>query len=121
MRNIEYDSKKRQVAQEVLSDFNRLNEGKIEVTRQSNETDDEFIARLQQMGNIFIDPADMAKQIKTEILMKAKKNILELTSDYGKAESVTRMLNNNERFQMNKIFPMIKKEYSEKFGINNKT
>ena len=30
------------------------------------------------------------------------------------------MLNNNERFQMNKAFPMIKKEYGEKFGINNK-
>ena len=72
------------------------------------------------MGNIFVDPADMAKQIETEILMKAKKNILELTSDYGKAESVTRMLNNNERFQMNKVFPMIKKEYGDKFGINNK-
>jgi hypothetical protein len=120
LKKIEYDNKKRQLTQEVLSDFNRLNQGKIEVTRQSNETDDEFIARLQQMGNIFIDPADMAKQIETEILMKAKKNILELTSDYGKAESVTRMLNNNERFQMNKAFPMIKKEYSEKFGINNK-
>ena len=113
-------TKKRQVAQEVLSDFNRLNQGKIEVTRQLNETDDEYIARLQQMGNIFVDPADMAKQIETEILMKAKKNILELTSDYGKAESVTRMLNNNERFQMNKVFPMIKKEYGDKFGINNK-
>ena len=97
-----------------------MNQVKIEVTRQSNETDDEFIARLQQMGNIFIDTADMAKQIETEILMKAKKNILELTSDYGKAESVTIMLNNNERFQMNKVFPMIEKEYSEKFGINSK-
>jgi len=120
LKQIEFDNKKRQLTQDVLSDFNRLNQGKIEVTRQSNETDDEFIARLQQMGNIFIDPADMAKQIETEILMKAKKNILELTSDYGKAESVIRMLTNNERFQMNKAFPLIKKEYSEKFGINNK-
>ena len=120
LKQIEFDNKKRQLTQDVLSDFNRLNQGKIEVTRQSNETDDEFIARLQQMGNIFIDPADMAKQIETEILMKAKKNILELTSDYGKAESVTRMLNNDERFQMNKAFPMIKKEYGEKFGLNNK-
>ena len=120
LKQIEFDNKKRQLAQEILSDFNRLNQGKIEVARQSNETDDEFIARLQQMGNIFIDPADMAKQIETEILMKAKKNILELTSDYGKAESVTRMLNNNERFQMNKAFPMIKKEYSETFGLNNR-
>ena len=120
LKDIEFENKKRQVAQEALSDFNRLNQGKIEVARQSNETDDEFLARLQNMGNIFVDPADMEKQIITEILNKAKKNILELTDDYGRAESVTRMLNNNERFQMNKLFPMIKKEYSEKFGLNNK-
>ena len=119
LKEIEFDNKKRQLAQDVLSDFNRLNQGKIEVTRQLNETDDEFIARLQQMGNIFVDPNDMAKQIETENLMKAKKNILELTSDYGKAESVTRMLNYNERFQMNKVFPMMKKKYSETFGLNN--
>ena len=30
------------------------------------------------------------------------------------------MLDNNERFQMNKLFPIIKKEYSETFGLNNK-
>ena len=117
---MEYESKKRQVAQEALGEFNRLNQGKIEVARQQNKTDDEFLARLQNMGNIFVDPADMEKQIITEILNKAKKNILELTDDYGRAESVTRMLNNTERFQMNKVFPIIKKEYSEKFGLNNK-
>ena len=120
LKMIEFDNKKRQLTQDALSEFNRMNQGKIQVTRESNETDDDFLARLQQMGNICVDPADMEKQIQTEILMKAKKNILELTSDYSKAESVTRMLNNNERFQMNKAFPMIKKEYSEKFGINNK-
>ena len=97
-----------------------MNQGKVEVARQSNETDDEFITRLRQMGNIFIDPKDMEKQIITEILLKAKTNILELTSDYAKAESVTRMLSNNERFQMNKTFPRIKKKYSETFGLNNK-
>jgi hypothetical protein len=117
---LEYEKKKRNLPHDALSEFNRLNQGKIQVARQQNETDDEFLARLQQMGNIFVDPNDMQKQIETEILNKAKKNILELTSDYGKAESVTRMLNNNERFQMNKVFPMIKKDYSEKFGINNK-
>jgi hypothetical protein len=117
LKLMEFENKKLQVAQEALSDFNRLNQGKIEVARQSNETDDEFLARLKNMGNIFVDPADMEKQIITEILNKAKKNVLELTDDYGKAESVTRMLNNNERFQMNKAFPMIKKKYSESFGF----
>ena len=68
------------------------------------------------MGNIFVDPADINKQIETEILLKAKKNIMELTTDYDKAESVLRMLNNDERFQMNKMFPLLKKKYSDTFG-----
>ena len=52
--------------------------------------------------------------------MKAKKNILELTSDLSKAETVVKMLDNGERFQLNKIFPQIKRKYSDTFGINNK-
>ena len=111
--------KKRRYVQESLNEFNRMNQGKIQIARESNESDDDFLARLQQMGNIFVDPADIEKQIQTEILLKAKKNILELTSDYGKAESITRMLSLNERFQMNKAFPIIKKKYSEAFGLNN--
>jgi len=120
LKLIEYENTKRQVAEEALSDFNRLNQGKTQVVRQSNETDEDFIQRLKDMGNIFVDPADMEKQIQTEILMKAKKNLLELTNDYDKAESVLRMLNNDERFQMNKTFPQIKKKYSDAFGLNNK-
>ena len=45
---------------------------------------------------------------------------LHYCEDKKKAESVTRMLNNNERFQLNKTFPRIKKKYSETFGLNNK-
>ena len=114
LKHLEYETKKRSLPYTALSEFNRLNQGKIEVARQENEKDDEFLARLRQMGNIFIYPADMEKQIVTEILLKAKKNILELTDNYDKAESAVRMLNNNERFQMNKAFPIIKKKYSEK-------
>ena len=116
----EYENKKRQLAQDALSEFNRLNRGKTEVVRQQNETDDDFLKRLKDMGNIFVDPADMNKQIETEILLKAKKNIMELTNDYDRAESVLRMLNNDERFQMNKMFPSLKKKYSDTFGLNNK-
>ena len=62
----EYENKKRQLAQDALSEFNRLNRGKTEVVRQQNETDDDFLKRLKDMGNIFVDPADMNKQIETE-------------------------------------------------------
>ena len=43
--------------------------------------------------------------------MKAKNNVLELTKDLSKAETVVKMLDNEERFRMNKMFPQIKKKY----------
>ena len=116
----DHESYKRQFAEELMNDFNRLNRGKTQITRQAEESNDDFLKRLQDMGNVFIDPADRDKQIQTEILLKAKKNILELTNELSKAETVVKMLNNEERFKMNKTFPFIKKKYSETFGINNK-
>ena len=65
------------------------------------------------MGNVEADPAVIEKQIQTDILIKAKKNILELTNDMSKAETTVKQLSNDEGFQMNKFFPKIKKSYSK--------
>jgi len=54
------------------------------------------------MGNMEIDPKDTEADIQSNMLMKAKNNLLELTKDLSKAETVMKMLNNEERFRMNK-------------------
>ena len=120
LNEIQYNNEKRQLAEELLSDFNRLNQGKMKISRDATETDDDFFIRLQSLGAIPVDQKDIEKEVQTEILLKAKKNILELTSDLSKVETVVKMLDNAERFELNKIFPRIKKQYSESFGINNK-
>ena len=120
LNEIEYNNQKRQLTEQILNDFNQLNQGKIKVSREPQETDDDFYTRLQSLGAIPVDQKDIDAQVQTDIFMKAKKNILELTSDLSKAETVVKMLNNDERFQMNKTFPRIKKKYSETFGLNNK-
>ena len=120
LNEIQYNNEKRQLAEELLNDFNRLNQGKMKISRDQLETDDDFFKRLQSLGAIPVDEKDIEKEVQTEIMMKAKKNILELTSDMSKAETVVKMLDNNERFELNKIFPRIKKQYGDSFGINNK-
>jgi hypothetical protein len=97
-----------------------LNQGKTKISRDATETDDDFFIRLQSLGAIPVDQKDIEKEVQTEIFLKAKKNVLELTSDLSKVETVVKMLDNAERFELNKIFPRIKKQYSESFGINNK-
>ena len=120
LKRVEYENLQRQQNEELLNDFNRLNMGRTQLFREPNETEEDFYLRLVAMGNVEADPADIEKQIQTDILLKAKKNILQLTNDESKAETVIKMLNTDERFQMNKFFPKIKKTYSENFGINNK-
>jgi len=120
IKEIEYASRKKQLADDFQSTFNSLNAGKSQIFREANESDDDFLTRLQAMGNMEIDPKDIEADIQSNILEKAKKNLLELTKDLSKAETVVKMLNNDERFRMNKIFPQIKKKYSESFGLNNK-
>ena len=117
---IQYNNEKRQLAEELLNDFNRLNQGKMKISRDQSETDDDFFIRLQSLGAIPVDQKDIEKEVQTAIFLKAKKNILELTSDLSKVETVVKMLDNAERFELNKIFPRIKKQYSESFGINYK-
>jgi hypothetical protein len=120
LKELEYNNQKRQLADELLNDFNRLNQGKTKISRDPAETDDDFFARLQSLGSIPVDKKALDTQVQTEIFKKAKKNISELTNDLSKSETVVKMLDNDERFEMNKLFPMIKAKYIESFGINNK-
>ena len=120
LNEIQHNNEKRQLAEELLNDFNRLNQGKEKISRDQLETDDDFFTRLQSLGAVPVDQKDIDKEVQTEIFLKAKKNILELTSDLSKAETVVKMLDYSERFELNKIFPRIKKQYSDSFGINKR-
>ena len=120
LKELEYNNQKRQLADELLNDFNRLNQGKTKISRDPEETDDDFFARLKILGAIPVDKKDIDAQVQTEIFIKAKKNLSELTNDLSKSETVAKMLENDERFEMNKIFPLIKAKYIESFGLNNK-
>ena len=77
MKKVEHENLQRQQTEQLLNDFNRLNKGRTQLARQQDESEDDFYIRLVAMGNVEADPAAIEKQIQTDILIKAKKNILE--------------------------------------------
>ena len=91
LKKVEHENLQRQQNEQLLNDFNRLNKGRTQLARQQDESEDDFYLRLVAMGNVEADPAVIEKQIQTDIIIKAKKNILELTNDMSKAE---KLLNN---------------------------
>jgi len=110
------ENESRLLATDALNTFNRLNQGRVQIQREPQETDDALMKRIENLGTLKADPADVVNQI----LDKAKKNILQLTPDLTKAELVLKNLTSDEQHMMNKIFPKIKKNYIETFGTNNK-
>ena len=110
------ENERRLLANDALNTFNRLNQGRVQIQREPQETDDQLLARIARLGTIQADPSD----INNQILDKAKKNILQLTPDTTKAEFVLKNLSSDQQHMMNKIFPKIKKNYLETFGSNNK-
>jgi hypothetical protein len=116
MKKNNIENERRLLANDALNTFNRLNQGRVQIQREPQETDAELLARIARLGTIQADPSD----IENQILEKAKKNILQLTSDTTKAEMTLKSLSSDEQHMMNKIFPKIKKNFIETFGSNNK-
>jgi len=116
MKRNNIENERRLLANDALNTFNRLNQGRVQIQREPQETDAELLARIARLGTIQADPSD----IENQILDKAKKNILQLTPDTTKTEMTLKNLSSDEQHMMNKIFPKIKKNYVETFGSNNK-
>ena len=52
---------------------------------------------------------------------QAKRNVLELTPELDKAETVVKSLDIKEQDALNKTFPKIREEFKKNFGLNNKS
>jgi hypothetical protein len=124
LRNIEenevernkIENERRLLANDALNTFNRLNQGRVQIQQEPQETDKELLDRIENLGKIQADPSD----IKNQIFDKAKKNVSQLTPNTTTAELVLKNLSSDEQHMMNKIFPKIKKNFVETFGSNNK-
>ena len=105
---------------DATDEFNNLNTGRLNMEQNTNETDAEYLKRLQDVG---IKPASVEEvQAGSEIMntIRAQKHMEELLSDKGRIGNVVKMMDDTERFEFNKRFPRIKKKYLEEFGFNNK-
>ena len=115
-----YKATLNQTAEELLDNFNLLNTGKVRITRQSGETDDELIKRIENLTKANVNNKSIQNQIVIKTFNQAKRNVLELTSEVDKAETVVKSLDIKEQDALNKTFPKIKEEFKKNFGLNNK-
>jgi hypothetical protein len=102
--------------------FNELNRGEAQLTEQQpDETEQEYLDRISQgLTGQANDDDEYEVLSKLDTLNTLKDNLKLLITDESKIMEVIKDLDENTRFEINKIFPSIKDKFLKKYGFNNK-
>ena len=117
------NAKKLQLLEE---EFNTLNRGKFSIQREQNETDDEYLQRMEDVGNVSIDEEGLNADIARETKNVLKSHFKEIIRDNGVIEAIFREF--EHRYgedeapivydKLIQMFPKFKQKILEIFGEN---
>lgn len=102
-------------------DLNLLNRGKLGVTRQPNESDDEFRERLRQTGEMTVSEDEMEKSAELYNRDMLRERALELVRDTGLIGNAIKSLTAEQVFKINEKWPQIKRDFIRVYGFDNPT
>jgi len=102
--------------------FNELNRGEAQLEEQQpDETEQDYLDRISQgLTGQANDDDEYEVLSKLDTLNTLKDNLKLLITDESKIMEVIKDLDENTRFEINKIFPSIKDKFLKKYGFNNK-
>jgi hypothetical protein len=101
-------------------DLEGLNAGQMRFEQQNGESLDDYKARLISTGQTELSDADIESSANLQSIVKLKNNLKEISNEPSKIEYVTKTLSQDERIELNKIFPRFKKQFIDTYGVNNK-
>ena len=104
-----------------VDELNMLNSGQFSTVQQPNETEAEFLDRLNETAQQPVNNYYLEQDAIIENMKKFKSNMKELIKSDIMIESVMRSLTSEEVFEVNKLFGLIKERFLKKYGFNNTT
>lgn len=103
-------------------ELNALNSGQLSTSKAFNETDEQYLERLQQLGDIpFADARTQIKALNRE-KDKLRENMKLIIRNNAVINQVVNSLYSNEPlliYEINKFFNGFKEYFIKKFGSNN--
>jgi len=96
-----------------------LNGGIMDLSRQPDESDEDYRQRLMASGKTVYDDKTAEDDENAIQLARAKNNLSKVVSDEGKISTIANKLTADDRYQYNKIFTTINKKILDLYGFNN--
>ena len=120
------DRTNQQKLQLFEEEFKTLNRGKFSIQREPNETDEEYLQRMEDVGNITIDEAGLNADIARETKNVFKSHLREFIRDNSVIEAIFRELEDHYGEgdaplvydKLTQLFPIFKQKTIDILGEN---
>ena len=99
--------------------LNLLNSGAFRMEKAVNETEEDYLERLRQNAEEVI-PEQQLEQAENKILIEFRKLIQEITKDAVKIDQISNSLSPEDKYQLIKIWKLVKERYNRAYGLTNK-
>jgi hypothetical protein len=112
-------------------ELNILNRGRLNITQELGESDEDFKQRLLDVGQVTVDPLEMAKNAELRQVTRFKKFMEQIIDNNSTTETVIKIASPikniftldqdyDKIFLYNKYWTALKKNYLEVYGEKNK-
>jgi hypothetical protein len=115
------DQRNAQRRQLYVDQIKLLNDGRMDVEMLPNETQEEYTARLEEVGATTPDPDSVqaaAKLFYTDVL---REKLQEIVVNDAEISTFVKGLNGDDRYRLVKQFPQFKKQVQDQFGTSKIT
>jgi hypothetical protein len=114
------EKENKQKLKEYQDTFNIMNKNRYQVTQDPNETDTDFIARIQSLEKLAFDKNIFKDRAATEGNKKFMKNLKDITRDEVKISEIVKSFSSPEEvFIINSNWSYILNRLKSVFGVNN--
>lgn len=103
------------------NELSSLNRGQFRMDKYPDETDEDFVKRLRDVGQTEYEESDQYDSAYLSNMNQFKTNMKNITRDEALIDSLLRSMSPEELFKLNQKFPLYKSEFLKIYGAFNKT
>ena len=112
-------SKNQLIVRDYENNIRILNEGQINLAQQPDESEDDYMQRLDSMVDEEYDDTELEEKAYLANINEFKTNMKTLISSEWKIENIMNEIGRENVFVLNKTFTGFEKEFLKKYGKNN--
>jgi hypothetical protein len=121
-KNLEFtvSEKNKKILSDYSDNIRILNEGKINISQDPDETEEEYLIRLSDLAEQEYDDSELLEKAYLSNINEFKKNMKSVLLSEWKIENILNSLEKEEVFLLNKTFELFKRTALKLYGFNNK-